>query len=399
MRDVWVHLPLEEIDRRPIRSRDLHEASDTVRKLEDAMIRSHPYRGRYWRGFMTLLLTLTALNLAGCESLGNLWPFGDDEEEVPESTEQALYRSAQSSLRSGNYTAAITKLEALETRFPFGSYGEQAQLELIYAHFMAYDQESAIRAADRFIRLHPQHTNVDYAYYLRGLAQFESGRGYIDRIGTAEVARRDMTSVEAAFADFNQLVVRYPASSYAPDARQRMIYLRNLLAEAELAIADFYMRRGGFVAAANRARYVVENFPGAPATPDALVIIIEANHRLGLTDSANDALRVLAVNYPDHTGFDDQGNFLLEEVVRNRDRSWINILTFGLLDRPTPPPPIRIRQPEGIEPVEPIQPRSARSNSESTAPREDAPWYRRLARMIPFLGDDDESDDTDQGDG
>ena len=357
------------------------------------MIRSSSHSGSFRRGLMALLLALTSLNLAGCETLGNLWPFGDDEEQVPESSEQALYRSAQSSLRSGNYSSAIAKLEALETRFPFGSYGEQAQLELVYAQYMAYDQEAAIRAADRFIRLHPQHANVDYAYYLRGLAQFESGRGYIDRIGTADVARRDMTSVEAAFTDFNQLVVRYPTSSYAPDARQRMIYLRNLLAEAELAIADFYMRRGGFVAAANRARYVVETYPGAPGTPDALVIIIEANYRLGLTDPANDALRVLAANYPDHSGFDDQGNFLLEEVVRNRDRSWINILTFGLLDRPEPPPPISIRQPEGVEPVEP---RSVRSSPGTRGESQDAPWYRRLVRMIPFLGDEEDEEEEEE---
>ena len=292
----------------------------------------------------------TSFGLAGCESLGGLWPFGGDEdEEVAQTSEQVLYRSAQSSLRSGNYTSAISKLEALETRFPFGSYAEQAQLELIFAHYMAYDQEAAIRAADRFVRLHPQHASVDYAYYLRGLAQFESGRGYIDRIGIADVANRDMTTVEAAFADFNQLVLRYPNSNYATDAQKRMVYLRNLLAESELGIADFYMRRGGFVAAANRARFVVENYPGAPSTPDALVILIEANHRLGLKDAANDALRILATNYPSHSGFDGDGNFLLEEVVRNRDRSWINILTFGLLDRPAPPPPIQIRQPTGVE--------------------------------------------------
>lgn len=352
------------------------------------MNRSMSYRGASRRNILALLLALFSISLAGCESLGNLWPFGGDGEDVPESSEQMLYRSAQSSLRSGNYVAAITKLEALEARFPFGSYGEQAQLELIYAHFMAYDQDAAIRASDRFIRLHPQHSNVDYAYYLRGLAQFESGRGYIDRIGTADVASRDMTSVEAAFTDFNQLVVRYPTSSFAPDARQRMIYLRNLLAEAELSIADFYLRRGGFVAAANRARYVVENYPGAPVTSDALVVLIEANHRLGLVDAANDALRVLAANYPGHSGFDNQGNFLLEEVVRNRDRSWINILTFGLLDRPAPPPPIRIRQPEGVEPFEPKSAR--RGETEQAAERDSVPWYQRIARAIPFLGDDED---------
>ena len=343
------------------------------------------------RIFGMLAVLLLSLGVAGCETLGNLWPFGDDDKEaVQETSEQVLYRSAQSSLRSGNYSSAIGKLEALETRFPFGSYADQAQLELIFAHYMAYDHDAAIRAADRFIRLHPQHANVDYAFYFRGLAHFESGRGYIDRIGIAQVAQRDMSSIESAFADFNQLVVRYPASMYAADAGQRMIYLRNLLAESELAVADFYMRRGGFVAALNRARYVVENYPGAPSTPDALVILIEANHRLGLTDSANDALRVLAANYPDHSGFDGNGNFLLEEVVRNRDRSWVNIMTFGLLDRPTPPPPIRISQPQGVETV---QSRAAGSSAPGQASKGEAvPWYKRLARLIPFVGDKNEGD-------
>ncbi len=354
---------------------------------------THNWRSRHLAIF---LVAATSFGLAGCESISGLWPFGDDEnEEVAETSEQVLYRSAQSSLRSGNYTSAISKLEALETRFPFGSYAEQAQLELIFAHYMAYDQEAAIRAADRFIRLHPQHASVDYAYYLRGLAQFESGRGYIDRIGTAAVANRDMTTVEAAFADFNQLLLRYPNSNYATDAQKRMVYLRNLLAESELGIADFYMRRGGFVAAANRARFVIENYPGAPSTPDALVILIEANHRLGLKDAANDALRILAANYPNHSGFDGDGNFLLEEVVRNRDRSWINILTFGLLDRPAPPPPIQIRQPTGIEMIT-ATPADADSDAQSAARKEaaDVPWYRR---MIPFLGGERDSESEEDG--
>lgn len=339
-----------------------------------------------------VILLCVSSSLGGCATLGGLWPFGGDEDDaVAESSEQALYRNAQSSLRTGNYSAAIAKLEALETRFPFGSYAEQAQLELVFAHFMAYDQDSAIRAADRFIRLHPQHANVDYAFYLRGLAHFESGRGYIDRIGTAEVAQRDMTSVEDAFSDFNQLVVRYPGSLYAEDAKQRMIYLRNLLAESELAIADFYMRRGGFVAALNRARYVVETYPGAPSTPDALVILIEANYRLGLTNSANDALRVLAANYPHHSGFDGQGNFLLEDVVRNRDRSWINVLTFGLIDRPTPPPPIRIRQPEGVAVLESPAAASSPGQMRDTTK---VPWYKRLTRMIPFISNEQQPESS-----
>ena len=290
------------------------------------------------------LIVLIAL-LAGC------WPFGRDndkrEAEERQTTEQVLYRSAQASVRSGNYHDAITKLQKLEARFPFGRYAEQAQLELIYANFMSFMPEAARSAADRFIRLHPQHPSVDYAYYRKGLASFTPDRGLLDRFALDDISRRDPTSARQSFTDFSELIERFPDSQYAPDARQRMIYLRNLLANYEIVVAQFYMRRGAYVAAANRARNVVEHYSQSLSVNDALAILIEANWQIGLPDAANDALRVLALNDPQHPAFDSEGHFVFRQQVHNRDRSWLNMVTFGLIDRPKVPPPIQIGSPEG----------------------------------------------------
>ncbi|MEM7097141.1 MAG: outer membrane protein assembly factor BamD [Pseudomonadota bacterium] len=312
-----------------------------------------------------------SLSLAGCSWI----PFigGDDEKntDIPEeveTNEQRLYRSAQRSLRSSNYTQAIGQLEALEARFPFGRYAEQAQLELIYARYMSYELDGARAAAERFIRLHPQHSNIDYAFYIKGLSAFSKNQSIMDRLFETDYARRDTEPARDAYADFAQLLARFPNSKYVPDAKQRMVHLRNLLARSEMAIADYYMRRGAYIAAANRARYVLEVYPKSESTPDALTTLVEANHKLGLTDEANNALRVLALNYPSNPAFDESGSLVLTEQIRNRDRSWTNIMTLGLLDRPDVPPPIRIQHPDGFSP-EQLTPRDVLSDS-SLTPRE-----------------------------
>ena len=293
-----------------------------------------------------LLPLLLAALLGGC----SLLPFwGDDEAERDpdadlDATEQLLYRNVQRSLRSGNYQQAIENLERLEARFPFGRYAEQAQLELIYAHYMGFNPDAARSAADRFIRLHPQHPNVDYAYYLKGLASYNKNRGVLDRLFSTDIAKREMTSARDAYAEFSELLARFPDSPYAPDAKKRMLHLRNILARHELHVANFYMERGAHVAAANRARYIVENYSKADVVPDALALLVEANHKLGLDNAAHDALQVLAVNFPDYQAFDAEGNLLLAEQILNRDRSWTNMMTLGLLDRPNVPPPIRLER-------------------------------------------------------
>lgn len=283
--------------------------------------------------------------LGGC----SLIPFwggkdADSEEEDLNATEQLLYRNVQRSLRSGNYQQAVDNLERLEARFPFGRYAEQAQLELIYAHYMGFDAEEARSAADRFIRLHPQHPNVDYAYYLKGLASYNKNRGVLDRLFATDVAKREMSSARDAYAEFGELLSKFPDSPYAPDARKRMIYLRNLLARHEVYVANFYMERRAYVAAANRARFVIENYSKADAVPDALALLVEANYKLGLEDAADDALAVLAENFPDYPAFDEDGDLVLADQILNRDRSWTNLMTLGLLDRPDVPPPIRLQR-------------------------------------------------------
>lgn len=319
------------------------------------MTNSFPAAGPATRLPAALLALCLLLTASGCSSIpffGKDKDKRDFEQEDLNTTEQILYRNAQRSLRSGNYTTAIETLQRLEARFPFGRYAEQAQLEIIYAHHMSGAYESARTAADRFIRLHPSNPHIDYAFYLKGLAAYSKNKGLMDRIYASDPARRDMTSARDAYADFGTLLARFPSSQYAPDARKRMLYLRDLIARSELHVADYYMRRRAYAAASNRARYVVETYSKSEATADALAVIIEANYRLGLEDSANDALRVLAMNFPDYHAFDKNGDLVLKDQIRNRDRSWTNLITFGLLDRPRVPPPIKINQPEGTEPFD-----------------------------------------------
>ena len=233
--------------------------------------------------------------LAGCALFGT----EEDTEAVDAtSTRQMLYEAAQRSLRTGNFSDSVTRLERLEARFPFGPYAEQAQLELIYANYMAWDIEAARNAADRFIRLHPQHPNVDYAYYMRGLAATARSRGVLNRLFAIDESKRDVTTARKAWRDFDEFLKLFPSSEYARDARQRMIHLRNVLAQSEVNVATWYMSRGAYVAAANRARYAIENYSQTPAAPDALAILVESSWKLGLTETANDTLRVLALNYP-----------------------------------------------------------------------------------------------------
>ena len=299
--------------------------------------------GKEIAGFVAGLAIVAASGCAWMPFVG-----GDEDEDLErETSEQALYRRAQAGLRTGNYTQSITRLQRLEARFPFGRYAEQAQLELIYANHMARDLDAAAAAAERFIRLHPQHPNVDYAYYMKGITALARDRGATGRFMKTELSHRDVSNLRQAFTDFNDLIGRFPSSEFAKDAQQRMIYLRNVLAAAEVNIASYYLGRGAYVAAANRARHVVENYSQTPATADALALLIESNWKLGLKEAADDALEVLALNFPDYRGFDKNGKLVLKNVVENRRRSWLNMVTFGLLNRPDAPPPLEIPRPAG----------------------------------------------------
>jgi len=218
----------------------------------------------------------------------------------PELNARELYESALESMKTGNFGSAIRRLEALDLRYPFGAYSQQSQLDLIYAYYKRGDSESAISTADRFIRQNPRHANVDYAYYMKGLVNFNSEVGFFQEVFAAKLSERDASSARTAFEDFAELMRRYPESNYAADARQRMIFLRNRLADYEIHVARYYMTRDAYLAAANRAKYVVEHYPKTPAVADALNIMASAYDILELTDLAADARTVLKHNFPDY---------------------------------------------------------------------------------------------------
>ncbi|MFK7831571.1 MAG: outer membrane protein assembly factor BamD [Congregibacter sp.] len=279
----------------------------------------------------TLLVMFALCILSGCA--------GNDEEDEfsADSGEQQIYDQAQGFLNARNYDLGIRALQALESRYPFGKYAEQAQLELIYAHYGAYAPEAAVEAADRFIRLHPQHPSVDYAYYMKGLAQATSNQDFLARFSPTDATKRDTSFAKEAFAEFAQLVSRYPNSPYAEDARARMVYLRNLLARNEIHVANYYFRRNAYLAAANRGRYVVENFQRTPAVADGLAVMAQGYLLLGMDDLAQDAIDTLALNYPDHASLDENGEFDTVYTSEGVQRSFINRATFGLFDPPKPP--------------------------------------------------------------
>lgn len=241
-------------------------------------------------------LLVMVLTLGGCGF------FGEEPDPTLGWSAQRLYNAGKTSLDNGSYEAALEYYQKLETRFPFGAYSTQAQLEAAYAYYKKSEPASSVAAADRFIRLHPQHPNVDYAYYMKGLAQFDQGRGFVDNLLPMDPSQRDPGLALQSFEAFSELVRRYPDSRYVKDASQRMLYLRNNLAQHEIHVANYYMRRGAFVAAANRAKYVVENYDTSPAVPDALVIMAQAYRVLEMKDLSADALRVLKLNYPEHPG-------------------------------------------------------------------------------------------------
>lgn len=276
-----------------------------------------------------LLLIATLVLTAACSS---------KKTEIDENlSETQLYQRAQTALDNSSYSVAIDNLRALESRYPFGRFADQAQLELIYANYKNGEPAAVRAAADRFIRLHPQHPNVDYAYYLRGLASFDQDRGLLARFLPLDMTKRDPGAARDSYNEFAQLTNRFPNSRYAPDAKQRMIYLRNLLAAYDVHVAHYYLKRGAYVAAANRGRYVVENFQESPAVGDGLAVMVEAYQRLGLDDLAATSLETLKLNYPDNPSL-EKGQFVPREQDVNQ-RSWLARATLGLIESDAPKPP------------------------------------------------------------
>jgi outer membrane protein assembly factor BamD len=248
------------------------------------------YRPLFPRTLVILLLALAAL-LAGCSK---------DRNDLSEVTADELYERAKSALDAGTWDRSIALYKALQTRYPFGRYTEQSMIDLSYAFFRRGASEEALSTLDRFIRTYPTHPSVDYAYYLKGLVNYEQNIGFLAKMLPERVRDRDQSQAQDAFLDFQELIRRFPDSRYVPDARQRMVFLRNNLAAYEVTVAEYYLRREAFIAAANRARYAIEIYPNTPSIREALRIQHEAYTELELPELAQSSWDVLALNYPDY---------------------------------------------------------------------------------------------------
>lgn len=275
---------------------------------------------------LALLLGFTLL-LTGCANRGEI---------DPDMTEADLYNKAHTASAEGKYIRAVEHFQALESRYPFGEYADRGQLEIIHAHYKNGDYPEAGAAAERFIRLYPDHPQADYAYYMRGLSSYTESQGLLERFMPTDHSKRDPGAARKSFAEFSELLTRYPNSQYAPDARKRMVHLRNMLARYEIHAANYLFKRGAWLAAANRGRYVVENFQESPAVPDGLAVMVQAYHLLGLHDLSEQSLAVLKQNYPDYPALDENGNFQYQQEMETENRSWLNAATAGLIGKSEP---------------------------------------------------------------
>ncbi len=220
-------------------------------------------------------------------------------DETAEWSVEKLYGSARAHLDKGEYLTAIEQFEILESRFPFGKYATQSQLDVAYAYHKFSEPDSAAAAVERFIKLNPRHEAVDYAYYLRGLINFSRGGSILDILQERDLSDYDRIVLLRSYDDFQLLVRRFPKSRYVEDSRQRMIYLREQLARNDLKVARFYASRSAWVAVANRTKAILLNYQGTSVIPQALEIQLEAYQNLGLTDLANNTRRIIELNYGD----------------------------------------------------------------------------------------------------
>jgi len=247
-------------------------------------------RSRLTRNLLAFATLLAFSIVAGCA--------GNEEFDLASSIEEA-YVDAQDAVEVGNYRKAISIFEQLQARFPFSAFATQIQLELAHAYYMDHRVEQAIDAADTFIRENPTHARIDYAIYIKALAYFEREQGMLERLFRKDIDKRPPRDGELAFSLLSRLVERYPASPYAADAQQRMVYLKNRLAAYENVVARFYLERDAYVAALNRATRALETYHGADSGAESLQILIEAYEGLGMTELADDARRVLQANFSD----------------------------------------------------------------------------------------------------
>ncbi|AWV85672.1 outer membrane protein assembly factor BamD [Acinetobacter radioresistens] len=247
----------------------------------------------------------------------------------PQSSEQVYFNKAERALERGQYSDAAKQLEALDTYFPTGQYAQQAQLELLYVKFQQKDYEGAIALAERFIRLNPQHPNVDYAYYVRGVANMEQNYDGLLRYTSLQQSHRDVSYLKVAYQNFVDFIRRYPSSQYAVDAAQRMKFIGQELAENEMNVARYNLKRKAWVAALERAQWVVEHYPQTPQIPEALATMAYAYDKLGDQASSQQYVEVLKLNYPELV----RSNGSVNLRAARRDASLINRATLGIFGR------------------------------------------------------------------
>ena len=238
---------------------------------------------------LLLVVPIVATLLVGCNS---------DGQEI-EQPEKIYYDRAQSRMESGNYFGAIESLEAIESRYPFGKYAEQAQVELVYAHFMNKETEAAHSAAEKFIRLHPRHPNIDYAYFMKGISSYTVDSGIMSRITDTDLSNRDISGAKQSFSELTEFLTRFPDSQYGSYAKQRNIYLRNMIARNELAAAEYYLTVNANVAAIRRANYVIENIPNSSENFRALKILEASYEALGYSELLESVVSIISLNYSD----------------------------------------------------------------------------------------------------
>ena len=234
---------------------------------------------------LTLILALSFFN-SSCSK---------DEVEI-ERPEKVYYDQAQRRIKVNNYYGAIESLQKIETQYPFGKYAEQAQVELIYCQYMNGDDIAAHAASERFIRLHPRHPNIDYAYFMKGMSSYTRDSGTLARVINTDLSTRDISGAKLAFSEFTEFLTRFPDSQYAPYAKKRLVYIRNLVAKNELAAADYYIKRKAYVAAIRRANYVIENIPNSSQNHRALQILKVSYQELGYDDLVASTDELLRLN-------------------------------------------------------------------------------------------------------
>ena len=244
------------------------------------------------RSVTALAALLLAVSLAGCGL------FKDKEDERKNWTAEQWYQAAKEQLDQKNWETAAKTYEQLESKFPYGRFAQQAQIEIAYAYYKQGETAQAIAAAEKFVKLHPNHPNVDYALYLKALANFKEDLGLLGRLVSQDLADRDPKAARESFEGFKELITRFPESRYADDSRLRMAYLIEALARHEVKVARYYLARGAYLAAANRAQDAIVHFPHSPSRREALDVMVEAYDRMGLKELRDDTKKVLAKNYP-----------------------------------------------------------------------------------------------------